>query len=65
MTSTLAPDEATPRRASAAALLLVVGLTGCAVAGPKAVSGDNPPNGSGSSVPAIDYHGFPYNLQTG
>jgi hypothetical protein len=63
--SKLAPHNATTRRIIAAALLLAVSLTGCAGGEPRVISGDDPLNGSGSSVPAIDYHGFPYNLQTG
>ena len=65
MTSKLAPPNRTIGRVIAAAVLLTVALTGCAGGGPHATSGDDPLDGSGSSVPAIDYHGFPYNLQAG
>jgi hypothetical protein len=51
--------------AIAAALPLAVILTGCAGGGPRAMSSDNKLNGSGSSVPAIDYHAFPCDLQAG
>jgi hypothetical protein len=65
MISKLALLNGTARRAIAAAGLLVVSLTGCAGGGSQAASGDEPLYGSGSSVPAIDYHGFPYNLGAG
>jgi hypothetical protein len=65
MISKLAPLDATTRRAIAAAVALAVSLTGCAGGGSQAASGDEPRYGSGSSVPAIDYHGFPYNLGAG
>jgi hypothetical protein len=65
MMSKLAPLNGTARRAIAAAVLLAVSLTGCAGGGSQAASGDEPRYGSGSSVPAIDYHGFPYNLGAG
>jgi hypothetical protein len=68
MMAKLGPLNGTIRRAMAAAFLLAVSVTGCAGGGPRATSGDNLLNGSGSSVPAapaIDYHGFPYNLQSG
>jgi hypothetical protein len=65
MRSKLAPPNRTIGRVIQAAVLLAVTLTGCAGGGRHATSGDNPLNGSGSSVPAIDYHGFPYNLQAG
>ncbi len=62
----LAPLNRTTRRAIAAAILLAVGLTGCAGGGAQGISGDNPRNGSGSSVPpGINYQGFPYDLQAG
>ena len=65
MMSKLAPLTGTTRRVIAAAVLLTVSLTGCAGGGSQAASGDEPRYGSGSSVPAIDYHGFPYNLGAG
>ena len=65
MTSNLAPRNGTTLRAIAAAFLLAASLTGCAGTGSQAVSGAEPLEGSGSSVPAIDYHGFPYNLGAG
>jgi hypothetical protein len=61
----LAPLTGTTRRAIAAAVLLTVSLTGCAGGGSQVNSGDNPRASSGSSVPAIDYHGFPYDVQAG
>jgi hypothetical protein len=65
MTSKLVPLNGTTRPAIAAAVLLAVSLTGCARGGSQAASGDKPRYGSGSSVPAIDYHSFPYNLGAG
>jgi hypothetical protein len=65
MLSKLAPLTGTTRRAIAAAVLLTVSLTGCAGGGSQVISGDNPRESSGSSVPAIDYHGFPYDVQAG
>jgi hypothetical protein len=46
-------------RAIALAVLLSATAAGCAQA-----PSDDPPS-SGSSVPAVDYHGFPYNIQAG
>jgi hypothetical protein len=65
MMSKLAPLNGTTRRAIPTAVLLAVSLTGCAGGGSQAASGDKPRYGSGSTVPAIDYHGFPYNLGAG
>lgn len=62
--SKLAPSNRTVLLAVLAATLLAVSLAGCA--GRQPHSGNDPRDGSGSSVPNnIDYQSFPYNLRAG
>lgn len=62
--SALAPRNGTALRTVVALALMAVSLAGCAGRQPR--SGNDPLDGSGSSVPNhIDYQGFPYNLRAG
>jgi hypothetical protein len=51
----------TALRIVAAAALLTACLGGCAATRPH--SGNDPLDGSGSTIPNIDYQGFPYNVR--
>jgi hypothetical protein len=63
MTTNFSSLARRPYGAIAAALLLASALIGCAQA-PGTL--DDPTAVSGSSAPGqIDFHGFPYNIQSG
>ena len=63
MMVTRAPINGTALRTVAAAALLAACLGGCAATRPH--SGNDPLDGAGSTIPNIDYQGFPYNLRAG
>jgi hypothetical protein len=59
MTTKLSALRRRQGRALALAVVLSATAAGCAQS-----PSDDPPS-SGSSVPAVDYHGSPYNIQAG